>query len=204
MECRLAPDMPVTRRLQGDVTDPAPAAGLFPRMLGPAWAQLPEAVRRLHGGLSCQARGRARVEGDTHWRARVVRTIVRLPSPADAVDLALEIRAHATGEDWLRRFGRWPMRTELGGSTRHAGALEERLGPVRLTFGFEVVDARLHWLAREVRVFGIALPLRWFHGMRASCHEEQGRYAFDIDVRLPLLGQLVAYSGWLEPVDERG
>ena len=96
------------------------------------------------------------------------------------------------------------MRTELHASARHAGALEERLGPARLTFALEVVDARLHWVTREVRVLGVVLPLRWFRGMRASCGEEQGRYAFDIDVRLPLVGRLVAYSGWLEPVDDAG
>jgi hypothetical protein len=183
---------------------PPPRAGLFPRMLGPAWTLLPESVRRLHGGQSSRARGSARVDGDLHWRARVVRKVARLPPPADALELALEIRADTAGENWLRRFGRWPMRSELSGSTRHAGLLEERLGPARLTFGFKVVDARLHWIAREVRVLGIALPLHWFRAMRASCGEDHGRYVFDIDVRLPLVGRLVAYSGWLEPVDDAG
>lgn len=181
-----------------------PYSGLFAGMLGVEWAELPESVRHLHGGHSSRARGSARVDGDMHWRAKLVRAIARLPPPMDAVDLALEIRVHAAGESWRRRFGQRPMRTELRASERHAGALEERLGPARLTFAFEVVDARLHWIAREVRVLGITLPLRWFRGMRASCGEEQGRYAFDIDVRLPLAGRLVAYSGWLEPVDDAG
>jgi hypothetical protein len=26
-----------------------------------------------------------------------------------------------------------------------------------------------------------------------------GRYHFSVDVRLPVLGQLIAYEGWLEP-----
>lgn len=183
---------------------PHPSAGLFPRMLGPAWEQLPASVRRLHDGAAVHARGTARVDGDAHWRARLVRAIAGLPPPAGMIELTLEIRAHATGESWLRRFGRRPMRTELRASARHAGALEEQLGPARLTFAFEVIDARLHWIAREVRVLGVALPMRWFRGMRASCGEERGRYAFDIDVRLPLVGRLVAYSGWLEPVDDAG
>jgi hypothetical protein len=144
------------------------------------------------------------VRGDLHWRARLVRALAGLPSPVEAVALALEIRAHANGERWLRRFGQRPMRSRLVASGRFANALDERLGPVRLCFGFDVVDARLHWIAREVHVLGIALPLRWFRGMRASCGEEQGRYAFDIDVCLPLVGRLVAYSGWLVPVDDAG
>lgn len=202
----MASDALVTHRQPGrdTVTDtaPPPYPGLFPGMLGVAWTRLPESVRHLHGGQSSLARGSAHVDGDRHWRARLVRALARLPPPTEAIDLALEIRTHATGERWLRRFGQRPMRTELAGSTRHAGALEERLGPARLTFVFEVVDARLHWIVREVRVLGVTLPLHWFRGMRASCSEEHGRYAFDIDVRLPLVGRLVAYSGWLEPVDD--
>ncbi|HEX7770648.1 MAG TPA: DUF4166 domain-containing protein [Dokdonella sp.] len=178
-----------------------PCAGLFPRALGRAWEGLPPAVRTLHGGRSLRASGRARVSGDMRWCAKWVRAIARLPPPADTLELVLEIDADATGERWLRHFGTRPMCSTLAASARHPGALEERLGPARLTFGFEVRDARLHWRAREVRVFGIALPLRWFQRMNASCGEYQGRYVFDIDVHLPLVGWLVAYSGWLEPVD---
>ncbi len=176
-------------------------SGLFSPLVGAGWDRLPSPVRRMHGGEPMDARGTARVDGETHWAARLVRAIARLPPPADLVELALEIRVHDVRESWLRRFGQQRMRTELTRSTRHPAALEERLGPARLTFAFEVVDARLHWIVREVRVFGIVLPLRWFRGMHASCGEERGRYAFDIDVRLPLVGRLVAYSGWLEPLD---
>jgi hypothetical protein len=197
----------INRDPEGDVvTDGASSAqvGLFPRVLGTDWERLPPTVRRLHGGQLAYARGVACVRGDLHWRARLVRAIARLPSPSEAVALALEIHADATGERWLRRFAQHPMRSCLAASRRFANTLEERLGRLRLSFGFEVVDARLHWIAREVQVLGIALPLRWFRGMRASCGEQQGRYAFDIDVSLPLVGRLVAYSGWLEPVDDAG
>jgi hypothetical protein len=29
-----------------------------------------------------------------------------------------------------------------------------------------------------------------------------GRYHFSVDVRLPLLGQLIGYQGWLEPLSD--
>lgn len=176
--------------------------GLLPRMLGPAFERLPDRVRWMHRGTSTQARGAAIVQGDSHWRARVLRRIAGLPSPAGSIPLAFEIRAHATGEFWLRRFGDKPMRSELARSMRIADALEERLGPVRLTFALEIDESRMYWTLRELRVLGIALPLRWFRDLRASCGDEQGRYAFDIDVRLPLVGRLIGYSGWLEPIDD--
>jgi hypothetical protein len=182
---------------------PAPP-GLFASVLGPAFENLPDRVRWLHRGASLQARGVACVRGDSHWRARVLRAIACLPGPTDSIPLAFEIHAQATGESWLRRFGDRPMHSRLDRSTRFARALEEQLGPVRLSFAFELLDHRLHWILRELRVLGVALPLRWFRGMRASCGEQQGRYVFDIDVRLPLVGRLVAYSGWLEPLDDEG
>lgn len=188
--------------LHGAEAPPPVQTGLFPLILAAAWGGVPGPVRRLHEGKASYARGEARIEGDARWRARLLRKMAGLPAPTDRVALALEIRAHGAGETGLRHFGTHAMRSVLARSTRHAGALEERLGPARLTFAFEVGGDRLHWIAREVRVLGLALPLRWFRGMRASCGEEQGRYAFDIDVDLPLVGRLVAYSGWLEPLDD--
>jgi hypothetical protein len=55
-----------------------------------------------------------------------------------------------------------------------------------------------------MRILGVRLPLRWFAQVRARCGAEQGRYRFDIAARLPIIGLLVAYSGWLEPVDASG
>src|SRR5689334_719473 len=46
--------------------------GLLPRMLGPAFERLPDRVRWMHRGTSTQARGAAIVQGDSHWRARVL------------------------------------------------------------------------------------------------------------------------------------
>lgn len=184
-------------------TLPSAPPGLFPGALGSAFERLPDCVRWLHRGASTQARGVARVQGDPRWRARALRAIARLPAPTDSIALAFEVDAHAAGETWLRRFGDRVMRSELRRSPRVAHALEERLGPVRLSFACEIRDERLHWLLRELRVFGLALPPRWFRDLRASCGDERGRYAFDIDVRLPLVGLLVAYSGWLEAVDDR-
>lgn len=196
----------VTHVMQPTTCERAPIAsappGLFPGVLGPAFERLPDRVRWLHRGAPVSARGVASVQGDSRWRARVLRAIAGLPPPTDSIALAFEVDAHATGETWLRRFGDRAMRSELGRSPRIANALEERLGPVRLTFAYEISDDRLHWLLRELRVFGVALPLGWFRELRASCGDEQGRYAFDIDVRLPLVGRLIGYSGWLEPIDD--
>ncbi|WP_366855444.1 DUF4166 domain-containing protein [Brevundimonas sp.] len=45
------------------------------------------------------------------------------------------------------------------------------------------------------------MPLPLFLAPRTQTHErvdEQGRFVFDVDIRLPLIGRLASYCGWLE------
>jgi hypothetical protein len=72
-----------------------------------------------------------------------------------------------------------------------------------MTFGLNSGENHVGWEWKEMRILGLRLPLRWFAHVRARCGEEQGRYRFDVSARLPLIGLVVAYSGWLEPVDSR-
>jgi hypothetical protein len=50
-------------------------------------------------------------------------------------------------------------------------------------------------------LLGIPLP-RWISGeVLSRSGSRNGRYAFEVDVRMPLIGTLVSYRGWLEIVD---
>lgn len=178
------------------------AEALFPALLGACWESLPPSVRAMHGGRPLvRARGLATVEGVPHWPARMLRTLFRLPAPVDGAPIGVEIRAHAGVEIWSRRFPGRVMRSRLQRSTRRSGAFEEVIGASRFVFSPECVDRTLRWTPREVRLLGLPLPLRWFDGVVASCGEQDGRYCFTVAARLPWIGLLVAYSGWLEVVD---
>lgn len=175
---------------------------LFPSLLGPRWEALPPSLRAMHGGLRpVRARGRVKVEGDPRWRARLLRALFRLPVPAVDVPLDVEIRPHAATETWSRRFPSGVMRSTLRRSSRWPGAFEESIGAARFVFVPECDGRALRWATRDVRLFGVSLPLRWFDGLSACCSERDGRYRFDIVARLPWVGVLVAYAGWLESVD---
>ena len=117
------------------------------------------------------------------------------------MDLDVAIARDGTREIWRRRFGNDEcMTSTLLPSRNWPDAFDERLGPARLTFALETDSDGLRWRAREVRLFGLRAPLGWFRGVEAGCGERNGRYVFDVRVRLPLIGLLVAYSGWLEIV----
>jgi hypothetical protein len=179
------------------------ARGLFPLLLGERWFALPPCVRALHGSeASVRARGRASVDGGAGVLARCVRALLRMPAPAPDVALEVEIRRDGGNEIWRRQFAGRLFESRLQRSARWPDAFEERIGPMRLSFAPQPTAEGLLWAAREVRLLALRLPLHWFAGMQASCGERERRYRFDIDVRVPLIGELIAYSGWLEVVDD--
>jgi hypothetical protein len=174
---------------------------LFPDLLGPCWPSLPPSVRAMHGGRPLvRARGRVDVEGDMRLPARTLRALFRLPAPMSGAAIEVEIRQQAGAETWTRRFPGRVMRSHLRRSPR-PDAFEEVIGASRFAFSPHCADGTLRWTACEVRLLGLPLPLRWFHGIAASCGEQEGRYRFAAAARLPWIGLLVAYSGWLEPLD---
>jgi hypothetical protein len=175
---------------------------LFPVLLGSRWNALSLRVRAMHGSeRRVRARGTAEVRGDDGAAARALRRLLRMPTPAAAVPLEVEIERDGVHEAWCRTFARERFASKLAPSTRWADAFEERIGPVRLTFAVEIAAGRMRWVTREVRAFGVRLPLRVFSGVQASCGERKGRYDFDIRVTLPGVGLLIAYAGMLEIVD---
>ncbi|QNJ99726.1 DUF4166 domain-containing protein [Dyella telluris] len=171
---------------------------LFPALIDAAdWRRLHPAVQRMHAeGTTIEASGRADVRGATHASARWARRLLTLPEPGDAQAISLTIERHATQERWTRRFARGRMQSTLrqGSDLR----LLERLGPVTLHFSLLRDGDAIDWQLRHVRLLGVPLPRAWFGTVFSRSGARDGRYAFDIDVQLPLLGQLIAYRGWLE------
>ncbi|UGB37861.1 DUF4166 domain-containing protein [Frateuria soli] len=175
---------------------------LFPALLGEQWHALASPVRRMHGdGPRVRATGQADVAGTTHLPARLLRRLLGLPEPGPAQAIEVLIERHPSHEAWTRRFARGQMRSRLARSGC-GGRLHERLGPVTLYFELRRADDAIDWKLRGGRLLGLPLPRAWFGSVRSRCSAQAGRYTFDIDARLPLVGRLVAYRGWLEPVDD--
>jgi len=178
-----------------------PNLALFPALLGERWHQLATPVQQMHGNAPhVLARGAADVEGATNLPIRWLRHLLGLPEPGLQQPLEVTIERRGTREIWTRRFAGKQMRSVLDRVT-NSPLLSERLGPITLCFELLRDDKTIDWQLRSARMFGLPLPSVVFGEVLSRSGAQDGRYAFHIDTRLPLLGRLVAYRGWLEIVD---
>jgi hypothetical protein len=81
------------------------------------------------------------------------------------------------------------------------GLLEERLGPVSMSFQLLARAGGIDWVLRRVAFLGCPLPVRWFRVVsrseaRADC------YHFAVEAELVGVGPVIRYEGALgcEPV----
>lgn len=172
---------------------------LFQQLLGPAFDSLPEAVRQLHSirGRGIHS-GRATISRGTNPVANLFAMIAGLPATAKDVETTVEFIADQHAETWNRNFGGARMTSRL---TAHDGQLGERLGPLQFRFAIEVREAAIHWRTIGVRLFGILpLPATWFADVHCREREHDGRYEFLVKASMPVIGRLIRYEGWLEPV----
>jgi hypothetical protein len=171
---------------------------LYRRLLGPKFDMLPARVRELHD-LSAPAtwHGRADVERGPSWVARAMATLLSFPAPGRDQPLSVSFTPDAGREIWTRRFGEtvFPSLQYAQGDR-----LFERVGPSSLVFALDVSPDGLSLILSGVRFLGIPLPRMLHPDVRTLESERDGRYRFEVEATLPLIGLLVRYSGWLEKV----
>lgn len=172
---------------------------LFQALLGASFYSLPSAVRALHAvrGRVSYA-GRVRIARGTGLIARYCARVARLPPAQQDVPLTVVFENDANGETWRRDFNGHAMHSRLQACGPRL--LGERLGPLRFRFSLHVYDQALHWRVQRVRVMGLPLPAGWFEGVRCREYEQDDRYVFLVEATLPLIGEVIRYEGWLEPV----
>lgn len=169
---------------------------LYHRLLGERFETLPQRVRELHDVGKTEAwTGRADVERGRPALSRLVATLFRLP-PAGR-DQALEVTFLPDGgtELWTRRFGDAVFRSL---QYERGGLLRERVGPSTFVFALDASMDGLALRLKGVRLLGVPLPGFMAPKVRTFESERDGRYRFEVEACLPLLGRIVRYEGWLE------
>ena len=192
--------MAPTRAPQSAAPVPTIAPTVFQQVLRAPFFNLPDPVRALHSirGRGVYA-GRVAIERGRHPLARLCGAVAGLPPAMSDAPLQVEFIAETKGETWRRDFGGHPMSSKL--KCRN-GLLVERLGPVQFRFLLHIADGAIYWNVAGVRLL-VVLPLPVGLFGRVQCRERahEGRYEFRVEAALPLVGLLVRYEGWLEPVD---
>jgi hypothetical protein len=174
-------------------------APLYRRLLGERFERLPAQVQELHDVVDTSVwTGRADVERGHSPLSRAVATLLRLP-PAGR-DLPLEVIFMPDGgtELWTRRFGDAVFRSV---QYARAGLLRERVGPSTFIFALETSADGLGLKLEGMRLLGVPLPRFAWPSVYTFESERQGRYHFEVEAALPLIGRLVRYAGWLEQDD---
>ncbi|MFN3670183.1 MAG: DUF4166 domain-containing protein [Brevundimonas sp.] len=170
---------------------------IFARAIGPAFDALPDAIRALHEtpGRSLW-RGAAMTEGAAGPLAALVARIVGFPTAQAACPAEVAIEADGDRSVWRRRIGGHGFASVL--TPRAGGRVRERFGPVSMDLSLTPEGGRLVYRVDGWRLGPIPLPR--LLGPSTRAHEEvdaDGRFVFDVEISLPLIGRLVRYRGWL-------
>lgn len=171
------------------------APPLYARAMGARFDALPPAVRGMHdfdgdGG----AAGEGRVVRGRHPLARLMGRVVRFP-PTGSYPLHVSFAEQRGVETWTRRFGPHGFSSRL---SRRGDGVVERFGPMRFAFALPSDGEGLAMVLRGWSLFGMPLPLRLAPRITGREWQEGGRFRFLVEIRAPLIGEVVRYCGWLE------
>lgn len=190
------------RTIHTGIRVPVPAdAPLYRRVLGPAFDDLPPALRAMHDGTADRAaEGVATIERGDGVLAGLVARLFRFPASGERVPVRVDFLRRNGRETWRRSFAGLAFASiQEQGRGRFAGLVVERFDP--LSFGLALVrdDGRLKLVLRRWTAFGIPLPLACAPGGEAFEFEEDGRFHFHVEIGHRWTGLIVRYRGWLEP-----
>lgn len=162
-------------------------------------ASLPQPLISAHtGGPITRLKGEATVEGAEKPIGRVLARLFGMPATGGPMPVTVTMRLQEDGSElWVRDFAGQRMASHFTGLG--PGRATERFGP--MTFDLSVEREEGDGLI--IRIIGwrlgpLPLPRRLALGSVArEGLDAEGRFTFDVLVRLPWIGRLVHYRGWL-------
>ena len=175
-------------------------AALFARALGAPFDDLPEAPRRLHEGLGVEIwRGQAICDGPASPLAGLVGRLIGFPARSGVAPVEVTIDADGQRSIWRRRIGAARFSSVLS-DPRTGGRISERFGLITVELRLEAIADQLIYHVVGWRLGPVPLPRAL--APRTTTHEQidaEGRFTFDVEIGLPMLGRVVRYRGWLTP-----
>ncbi len=178
-------------------------APLYRRVLGTDFDRLPPEIRALHDlRRPARAEGRCEIRRGESRMAHWAGGLLRLPLAGRDVPVAVDFLPRDGREVWRRAFAGRGFESVQEACGAAPGQLIERLGPLAFRLAVSASRERLTLELRGARIFGLPLPRPLWPGITAGERVEDGVFVFDVAIRLPLLGLLVHYRGWLRRSSE--
>jgi hypothetical protein len=190
------------RKIFCGVRATAPAdATLYRRLLGDAYAQLPAPIQAVHELTdTLVAEGVATIDRGKTFVARAIAAVMGFPPAGNDVPVKVLFTLRNGREVWRRTFAdRSFTSTQEEGRGRLDRLLCERFGPFAFGLALLREPDRLRLVVRGWSVFGVPLPPALAPFGDAYESAEDGRFHFHVEIRLPLIGLIVGYRGWLVP-----
>jgi saccharopine dehydrogenase-like NADP-dependent oxidoreductase len=174
---------------------------IYRQVLGPAFDALPAPVRALHEGSGIRRwTGSATVRRGTGRVARLLCALVGFPDAARSVPATVTFTPEHGGERWTRTIGGKTFASfQAAGTGRDRYLLTERFGIATFSIALVRDGKRLLFVPRRWSILGLPMPQSLLPAGESFETEIDGRFAFDVTIRAPLVGLIVAYRGTLEP-----
>ena len=183
-------------------TETVHGSPLYRRILGNALDTLPIQVRALHDSTAARRwQGQAEVRRGKGLMAAVLCRLFGFPHASDIVPVSVELAPKKDGEVWRRTFGDKAFASDqYPGRGRNAALLIERFGPFRFALALITDGDRMFFVPRRWSFLGVPMPAALLPKGSSFETEQDGKFRFDVEIAMPLIGRIVAYRGNLEPV----
>ena len=158
--------------------------------MGPRFMRLAPVLRRAHVGKTLLEGTAAVHRGNT--LARVICNAFGLPQDNKEVHLRVECNHFKDSMIWNRDFDGFEMKSNF---TARGDMLEEKFGPLVMSFKADAKDGALVYEYCDAKLLGFSLPKFLHPTIHASERELNGKYHFSVKVSIPIVGEIIHYSG---------
>ncbi len=183
--------------IKSEFGDVKPAPYLFMRVLGENFDKLPEVVRIGHQVANTKIMpGRVDVVRGKNPLSQLVASIIGFAKTGTDQPITITMDLKNQKEVWTRTIDGKSFRSVLSKGVK-PHEIYERFGPVKFKMLFRIEDAKLHYDIVSAKLFGLPFPK--FLLPKSISHErvQDGRFVFDVEIKLPVFGRLISYKGWL-------
>lgn len=166
---------------------------VYKKILGTEFEKLSTILQLSHGNVShVKATGVIDVEYGKNIFVGILNKLSKMPPKGNNQKIKLRIERTEEKEIWERYFTKQTFSTDQFAKN---GSLHERSGLMTLTFKMFVKEGGLYVVQESTLFAGIPLPK--FMGVHATATsvEEGNGWRISVEVRSPVLGLMLRYSG---------
>lgn len=178
-------------------------AGVFKTILADKYETLPPTLLALHNDTEATWRGKASIKSARNPLAKLIALSAGVNVKAgDDIPLTVSFKTDEHGELWTRNFDGQDFHNHFSlGTGRNTHLAVERFGLFKIGIALVIKENKLHYIPRRCTLFGIPFPKALLPTGESFEVEKNGRFHFSVMIKLPILGRMAAYKGWLEPED---